>query len=674
MTAGVCSEVTLVALFEVLLHRWAGDLPLKSPLETGALAAHLKVIAALSARLAQAAEDACFGRFLFPSSGVDEDAASVEGLVSALRAHLRTEVSGSLSEENLRLQQAVLAAERRAASGAEEGRRLRAASEGAEIRAAGLLEERRQWQEAADAAQRDASAQAEENRKLQQAVGAAEMRALAAECEVQQLRSGPAEAPEPLSSFAGARGGLQHESCLNEIYEDCVELDDAILPDVAAGAPLSGADAAASGAATERSRNISVAVRLKPGLPGASVDWAQEEGDASSLKDLRTGEAWRFDRVLGPGASTPHLFEACGRDVVESFCSGVNGTILTYGQTASGKTYTMQGDKRVKGVIQLAVDCIFARLSLQEDVSFTLSVSYLEIYNEHVYDLLGETMTEVRVFEHARGDVELQNLTRRRVEGGAGDVLECLEVGSRRRRVGETQANDRSSRSHTVLQINLQSQKHGDGSVRLSQLNLVDLAGSESTKTTGATGKRLREGQNINRSLLALSQVVATLSDTSQALKSARIGFRDSKLTRILQQSIGGNAQTALICTISTAEANYWESRRSLDFAGRAKRIRNRVSTNVFKLSECRPDELLKLRAENEQLRMHVTTLSSKLGEAQAGSTPEQGLGVGAPRRETLGDVTNRPLAVLQSSSQRCGVGRKRADSFGGISRPAFTH
>jgi len=206
--------------------------------------------------------------------------------------------------------------------------------------------------------------------------------------------------------------------------------------------------------------------------------------------------------------------------------------------------------------------------------------------------------------------------------------------------------------------------------VRLSQLNLVDLAGSESTKTTGATGKRLREGQNINRSLLALSQVVSTLSDTSQAPKSARIGFRDSKLTRILQQSIGGNAQTALICTISTAEANYWESRRTLDFASRVKRIRNRVSTNVFKLSESRPDDVQKLRAENEQLRVHVTTLSTRLDELQAGNVRDQG----SARRETLSDVTNRPLAIQPSASLRCGVGRKRADSFGGLCRPAFHH
>jgi len=416
-----------------------------------------------------------------------------------------------------------------------------------------------------------------------------------------------------------------------------------------------------------------VAVRLKPGQPGSSVDWAPEEGDGGLLKDLRTGETWRFDHLLGPGATTPHLFESCGRDIVESFCDGINGTILTYGQTASGKTYTMQGDRRVKGVIQLAIDCIFGKIGKQKDARHIMTVSYLEIYNEHVYDLLGENMAEVRVLELVRGDVELQHLTRRRVEAGPSDILDCLEAGSRRRRVGDTQANDRSSRSHTVLQISLESHAQADGSGRVSQLNLVDLAGSESTKTTGATGKRLREGQNINRSLLALSQVVATLSDTSQAPKSARIGFRDSKLTRILQQSIGGNAQTALICTISTAEANYWESRRTLDFASRVKRIRNRVSANVFKLPECRSDEVQKLRAENEQLRMHVTTLSTKMEALQVGPAPDRGPCPGGVRRETLSDVTNRPAALQSTASLRSGVGRKRADSIG-LSRPAFQH
>jgi len=505
---------------------------------------------------------------------------------------------------------------------------------------------------------------------------------LAAEREVERLRSEGAEVLLELDALRGRRGTSHHGDGPGEPLEEGSDAnailpetvmdklaEPRILPDVAMDVSALGEGvASAGGAMSERSRSISVAVRLKPGVPGSSVDWSHDASDWKCLRDERTGETWCFDRVLGPETSTAQLFETCSKDVVESFCNGINGTVLTYGQTASGKTYTMQGDGRVKGVIQLAVDAIFTNIGMQEDTKHIMSVSYLEIYNERIYDLLGDGM-EVRVFEHARGDVELQNLTRKRVSSGPNDVLECLEVGSRRRRVGETLANDRSSRSHTVLQIHLESQKTLDSSVRLSQLNLVDLAGSESTKTTGATGKRLREGQNINRSLLALSQVVATLADSAQAPKASRVGFRDSKLTRILQQSIGGNAQTALICTISMAEANYWESRRTLDFASRVKRIKNRISANVFKLSECRLEEMLKLRAENEQLRVHATALSTRLEElrAEGGALRERGLcGV---RREPLGDVTNRLTAPAPPTA---GV-RKRADS-GGPCRTAWQH
>jgi len=414
----------------------------------------------------------------------------------------------------------------------------------------------------------------------------------------------------------------------------------------------------AGSAAAGRCRNISVAVRLKPCLPGTSVDWSYDTGDGVWLKDMRAGDLWRFDRVLGPNTDTAQLFESSGKDVIESFCDGINGTILTYGQTASGKTFTMQGDVRAKGIIHLAMDLIFARIGGSKDTKHTVTASYLEIYNERVYDLLSEGLVEVRVLEDARGDVELQNLTRRRADN-PGEVLECLESGGRRRRVAETLVNEHSSRSHTVLQIHLETQKLSDRSVRLAQLNLVDLAGSESTKTTGATGMRLREGQNINRSLLALSQMAATLADSAQIPRSPRVGFRDSKLTRILQQSIGGCAQTQLICTISPVEANYWESRRTLDFASRVKKIKNRVSVNTFNLTESKPDEVFRLRSENAQLRGQVSQLTSRLDEVQAPALRDQGPATG--RREPLSDATNR----LSALPVHTGGGRKRANSSG---------
>eukprot|EP00747_Dinoflagellata_sp_TGD_P051244 gnl/TRDRNA2_/TRDRNA2_147228_c0_seq2.p1 gnl/TRDRNA2_/TRDRNA2_147228_c0~~gnl/TRDRNA2_/TRDRNA2_147228_c0_seq2.p1 ORF type:complete len:324 (+),score=46.54 gnl/TRDRNA2_/TRDRNA2_147228_c0_seq2:183-1154(+) len=279
-----------------------------------------------------------------------------------------------------------------------------------------------------------------------------------------------------------------------------------------------------------RLRNISVALRVRPLLESErrsngladhrrrdrdrddDADWSPGEPDACCLRDNRTGDIWHFDSVFGPESSTEELFDVTAFDVINSFCAGYNGTIFAYGQTASGKTYTMHGDGRTTGIVPLAVNQIFTNICSNPEVQYIMKVSHCEIYNEQIFDLLGDGTADIRVLEDQRGGFEIRNLTERRVTTGPEDILSCIAAGDRRRHVGETKMNERSSRSHTILQICLESRHQRDSTVRKSQLNLVDLAGSEGLRHTGATGDRRREGQNINRSLFALSQVIHDLS------------------------------------------------------------------------------------------------------------------------------------------------------------------
>lgn len=357
-----------------------------------------------------------------------------------------------------------------------------------------------------------------------------------------------------------------------------------------------------------RSRHVSVVVRLRPLVElersrgaGISGNWVANI-EARCLQDQCTGDVWNFDHVFGPSDSTSRVFQVCGRSVVDSFCEGYNGTIFAYGQTASGKTFTMQGDGRTHGIIPLAVNEIFAQLG-RTDHQYHMYVSYLEIYNEQVFDLLGNSSTEVRVLDTLNGP-ELRGLGKR-VTTGPEDILACLASGEHLRHVGGTNMNERSSRSHTILQVTLESE-HMDRTVTRSILNLVDLAGSEGLRHTAATGERRREGQNINRSLFALSQVINALADSSKG-KAVHIRFRDSKLTRILQPSLGGNAQTLIVCAISPAEFNYTETKSTLEFASRAKCVRNRVSLNVFDSRESiirrNTEEIAVLKEKLEDLR-----------------------------------------------------------------------
>ncbi|KAI9142686.1 P-loop containing nucleoside triphosphate hydrolase protein [Paraphysoderma sedebokerense] len=254
------------------------------------------------------------------------------------------------------------------------------------------------------------------------------------------------------------------------------------------------------------------------------------------------------------------------------------GTIFAYGQTSSGKTFTMNGSNREPGVIPLAISDIFNSISQDETHEYLLRISYCEIYNEVIRDLVNPDNFNLKIHEDVTRGVFVGNLTEL-VITDIDDIFTAIENGEKNRHVGETNMNERSSRSHTILTM-VSKRPSYSGAVRSSKLNLVDLAGSERVGLTGAEGIRLKEGGHINKSLLTLGTVIARLSEGGDG---RHIPYRDSKLTRILQPSLGGNARTAIICTITPASNHLDDTLSTLKFASRAKTVKNKPT--VFEVN-----------------------------------------------------------------------------------------
>lgn len=290
------------------------------------------------------------------------------------------------------------------------------------------------------------------------------------------------------------------------------------------------------------------------------------------------------------------------------------GTIFTYGQTSSGKTFTMQGSYDDPGIIPLAVTDIFNHIQRSADREFLLRVSYLEIYNEIIRDLLKPGNANLKIHETVDREIFVGNASEE-VVLSPQEIEQLLIKGEGSRHVGVTNMNERSSRSHTIFRMVIESRERStdtnrsslSGSVRVSSLNLVDLAGSERVGHTGAEGIRLKEGGHINKSLLTLSTVIFKLSEGN-----SHIPYRDSKLTRILQPSLGGNARTAIICTITPASLHAEETISTLKFASRAKTIRNQPEIN-----EVVSDEVML-----KQYRREISDLKKQLDEVCLISVP----------------------------------------------------
>ncbi|KAM3864897.1 kinesin-like protein KIF16B [Diretmus argenteus] len=292
--------------------------------------------------------------------------------------------------------------------------------------------------------------------------------------------------------------------------------------------------------------------------------------------------------------SQEKVFKDLGSDVLKAAFEGYNACVFAYGQTGSGKSYTMMGNPGDAGLIPRICETLFSRIAgatRWDGASFRTEVSYLEIYNERVRDLLRRKSTQtynLRVREHPKDGPYVEDLSKHLVQNYS-DVEELMEAGNINRTTASTRMNDVSSRSHAIFTINFTQAKFDAEmpSETVSKIHLVDLAGSERADATGATGVRLKEGSNINKSLVTLGNVISALADLAQdgfntnlKKKSVFVPYRDSVLTWLLKDSLGGNSKTIMIATISPADLNYGETLSTLRYANRAKNIINKPTIN----------------------------------------------------------------------------------------------
>ncbi|XP_041957141.1 centromere-associated protein E isoform X8 [Alosa sapidissima] len=340
--------------------------------------------------------------------------------------------------------------------------------------------------------------------------------------------------------------------------------------------------------------------------------WRADKQTIHQVDDGNPTKSFSFDRVFSAEESTNQLYQDIAKSLVVSTVEGYNGTIFAYGQTSSGKTFTMMGNSRTPGVIPLAMEDVFQTIKNCPKKEFLLRVSYMEIYNETVTDLLCDSWKRkpLEIREGNYKNVYVADLTEELVTS-PDQALAWIRKGEKNRHYGKTKMNERSSRSHTIFRMIIESRERSDpasgeisdGAIIVSHLNLVDLAGAERASQTGAEGTRFKEGCNINRSLFTLGQVIKKLSDENQ---KGFTNYRDSKLTRILQNSLGGNAKTVIVCTITPAVQD--ETLSTLQFASAAKRMKN--DPHVTEVSD---DGALLRRYRNEinELKQRLQEVSS---------------------------------------------------------------
>ncbi|XP_018305493.1 kinesin-like protein Klp98A isoform X2 [Mycetomoellerius zeteki] len=335
--------------------------------------------------------------------------------------------------------------------------------------------------------------------------------------------------------------------------------------------------------------------------------------DRGKYKDFTFDHSyWSFDSNDENYASQEEVFYDLGTDVIESAFEGYNACVFAYGQTGSGKTFTMMGTPESQGLIPRICKTLFARMAAGKEsgASYRTEVSFLEIYNERVRDLLRLDQSQshsLRVREHPTGGPYVQDLSCHLVYDYS-DIQECMVRGNTHRTTASTKMNDVSSRSHAIFTITFVQAGLSEGNMpseTVSKVHLVDLAGSERANATGATGQRLKEGAHINKSLVTLGTVISTLSELSSTsgdastTKRTFIPYRDSVLTWLLKDSLGGNSKTIMIATISPAECNYNDTLSTLRYANRAKNIINKPTIN----EDANVKLIRELRAEIEKLK-----------------------------------------------------------------------
>ncbi|GAA5981651.1 hypothetical protein JCM11641_003933 [Rhodosporidiobolus odoratus] len=384
------------------------------------------------------------------------------------------------------------------------------------------------------------------------------------------------------------------------------------------------------------SSNIKVVCRFRPPNArevaeggGESIVRIDDEGTNVKLSGQEgmkgpDAQGFTFDRVFQMETKQEEVFEYGVKGIVDDVMDGYNGTVFAYGQTGSGKSHTMMGpdidDVEMKGIIPRLTEQIFASIMASPaNLEYLVKVSYMEIYMERIRDLLAPENDNLPVHEDKARGVYVKNLSDFYVSNSA-EVYEIMRQGGSARAVSSTNMNAESSRSHSIFVITVQARNTETGTQKTGSLFLVDLAGSEKIGKTGATGQTLEEAKKINKSLSALGMVINALTDG----KSSHIPYRDSKLTRILQESLGGNSRTTLIINCSPSPYNETETLSTLRFGMRAKSIKNKARVNA-ELSPAELKALLKkAQRDSTNAGAYIGLLEQEVSIWRSGGTVDK--------------------------------------------------
>eukprot|EP00743_Colponemidia_sp_Colp-15_P008614 GILK01009374.1.p1 GENE.GILK01009374.1~~GILK01009374.1.p1 ORF type:complete len:1490 (-),score=407.64 GILK01009374.1:108-4577(-) len=412
-----------------------------------------------------------------------------------------------------------------------------------------------------------------------------------------------------------------------------------------------------AGPGTYDTMNVRVAVRVRPVLPKEKAEKCAEcvrvlEGNQVVIGANRS---FTFDYAFQHNSSQSRIYEQTVRNLVDGCFEGYNATVLAYGQTGSGKTFTMGtgngygiSDDEM-GIIPRVIRQIFETIQQKKGTAqFLVRVSYLEIYNEDVKDLLHpETPSKsIAIREDANGGILVVGVQEEAVNS-FDEMMTCLENGSVHRTTGSTLMNEQSSRSHSIFTVVLE-QKHIDGTsdeYMSAKFHLVDLAGSERAKRTGAVGFRFKESVAINCGLLALGNVISALGDEKK--KGAHVPYRESKLTRLLQDSLGGNSRTLMIACVSPADINFEETLNTLKYANRARNIRNKPVINRDPQSA----QLVQMKDEIAQLQLELMRYRAESGHPETDSDVRSVSGIQELSVELVG--AKEKIKTLQSEKDQ---------------------
>ncbi|XP_037036474.1 kinesin-like protein KIF18A [Bradysia coprophila] len=428
---------------------------------------------------------------------------------------------------------------------------------------------------------------------------------------------------------------------------------------------------------TNETHNLKVVLRVRPLLRRESkqtkrnvirivdentIIFDPTDGEMNADYDISRGYAsfarknlnLSFDRVFGSEATNFDIFEYAMRPLVSAVLNGYNCSAFVYGVTGAGKTYTMLGTDRHRGVVYSTVDELFKQIEpLSDKSSFDVRISYVEVYNEQVRNLLTKS-GPLKLREHSTGVV---------IDGVAphpicccDDVIGLLSFGNHNRAQHPTDANYKSSRSHAIFQVHVVSTNKKSGLSRVVKLSMIDLAGSERGSNASHMDQRFKEGTCINKSLLALGNCIKKLAEGSK-----HIPYRDSNMTRILKDSLGGNCKTVMIANVSPAERSYNETYNTLIYASSARQIRTAAATKT-QLQTNLPKEyyannLAAQISETEQLQERIQSLekqvSSQAKVIENYESAQHGLVKLVKKIETLKRKIDRSYHDLLSTRQR---------------------